>query len=79
MPTSKYLSILKIVRVPISKNGASMRTNVVEITFILEAAKKTDSGNYTLLTENHIGTTNTSFILQVISMFIFLMEVSFLV
>ena len=67
LPTSKYLSI-QIIRVALSQSGASFRDDFVEITFVLEAAKKTDSGNYTLAIENRIGTTSTSFILQVISM-----------
>ncbi|XP_062505930.1 uncharacterized protein LOC134182528 isoform X2 [Corticium candelabrum] len=65
LPTSKYLSI-QIVRVSVSPSGPSFCRYFVEITFILEAAKKTDSGNYTLLIENRVGTTSTSFILQVI-------------
>ena len=67
LPTSKYLSI-QIVRVSVSPSGRSFCRDFGEITFILEAAKKTDSGNYTLVIENRVGTTSTSFILQVISM-----------
>ena len=64
---SSYLSI-ENVRIPISVDGSNIRDGYVEITFFLSLVKKSDRGKYTLVAENFQGTANTSFSLQVISM-----------